>query len=158
MSGVETALIAAAVTATSAAVEGYGQYRQAKATAQANEQNALTLRRNAAKKRLETSINEDIARQSARQEMSKARANLSASGTLDSSSASAWLGQAAAAYEQNAQNLRYQGMSEAANYIQQANYQVYYARTNKQAGRNAFYMGLLGGGLNGLGTYMKMKT
>lgn len=156
MSGVETALIVAATTAASAALEGYGQYQQGKAEARANNQNADILRKNAAKKRLENAINEDIARSEARRDMSRKRVNLSASGTLDSSSATSYLGQLSADYEQNAQNMRYSGMSEAANYTQQANLQQYYGRTARQNGRNAFYMGLIGGGVQGVSTYGRM--
>ena len=157
MSGVESALILAATTAASAALEGYGQYQQMKAEANVNNQNADILRRNAAKKRLETAINEDTVRSEARREMSRTRANLAAAGTLNSSSAVQYLGNRSSDNEQNAQNLRYSGMSEAANYTQQANLQNYYGAMNKKNGRNACYLGLVSGGLSGASTYYSKK-
>jgi len=157
MSGAEAAIIAAVTTAAAATVEGYGQYQQAKQQAQAHDQNADILRKNAAKKRLETAINEDIMKSQKRREMSKMRNNLSASGTLDSSSADIFLGQVSQDNEQNIQTLKYQGMSEAANYLGQANLQNYYGQVNRQNGKNAFYMGMISGGISGAGAYAKNK-
>lgn len=157
MSGVEVAAIAATLAAVSTVAEGYSQYQQGKEQKKANDTNAEILRRNAAQKRLETSINEDAARAQSRQRISAARAAAAEAGMSDSATMLQSLGQMSADEEQNALNLRWQGESEAANYLSQADMQNYYGRVAKANGKNAFKMSLLNAGINGVSTFSSMN-
>lgn len=152
MSGVEIALGAAAAAATVA--QGYQSYQQGKQEKKAYDTNAEILRRNAAQKRLETSINEDMQRSENRRRISAARAAMGEAGILDSATSIGVLGQMAADAEQNVLNYRFAGESEAQNYLTQAMMQNYYGKTAKANGRNAFKMSFLQGGINGLAAYM----
>ena len=154
MSGVEIAIAIAAAAATVA--EGYSQYQQGKAEKKAYDANADILRRNAAQKRLETSMNEDLKRSENRRQISKTRAAMGEAGMLDSATSLGALGQMTANAEQNALNLRYAGETEASNYINQANLQNYYGRMAKANGKNAFKMSFVKGAINGLTTYASM--
>lgn len=129
------------------AVEGYEQYQQGKAEKKAYDKNADILRQNAARKRLETSLNEDIIRSQNRKKISKARAAFAEAGMATSATTMGVLGQMAAEQENNALNLRYQGETEAINYMNQASLQSYYGREAKRQGKNAFKMGLLKSGI-----------
>lgn len=156
MSGAELAIIAGVASAAATVAEGYAQYQQGKSEKKAYDTNAEILRRNAAQKRLETSMNEDLVRSENRRRLSAARAAAGEAGMLDSATALGALGQMAADEEQNALNLRYAGETEAVNYMNQANLQNYYGKMAKANGKNAFKMSFLSGAINGLSTYSSM--
>lgn len=152
MSGVEIALGAAAAAATVA--QGYQSYQQGKQEKKAHDVNAEILRRNAAQKRLETSINEDMQRSENRRRISAARAAMGEAGILNSATSTGVLGQMAADAEQNVLNYRFAGESEAQNYLTQAMMQNYYGKAAKANGKNAFKMSFLEGAVNGVAAYM----
>lgn len=141
MSGVEIAIGALAAAATVA--EGYAQKQEADFQSDIQKQNARVLRENAYRKRLETSINEDTMRRENRQKISR---NLAASieqGMGGSSTTIGALGQQATMLEQNALNLRYEGLSAAENLDIESNYMRQQSKLTKQAGKNAFNMSLI---------------
>lgn len=135
------------MSAVTDVMQGYQAYQQGKDQKKAYDKNAEILRQNAAKKRLETSLNEDIIRSQNRQKMSKARAAFSELGMSTSATTSGVLGQMSANQENNALLTRYQGETEAVNYMNQANMQNYYGRVAKANGKNAFKMGLIKAGI-----------
>lgn len=144
----------ATVTAAAATVAGgYSAYRQGKEQQKAYDKNADILRQNAAKKRLETSLNEDIVRSQNRQKMSKARAAFAEAGMATSATTSGVLGQMGADQEGNALLTRYQGETEAVNYMNQANMQSFYGKQAAKQGRNAFNMSLIKAGVSLLGAW-----
>lgn len=154
MSGVEVAVIAGIASAAATVAQGYQSYQQGKQEKKAYDTNAEILRRNAAQKRLETSINEDTQRSENRRRVSAARAAMGEAGILNSATSTGVLGQMASEAEQNVLNYRFAGESEASNYMNQAAMQNYYGRAAKANGKNAFKMSFLQGGINGLSTYM----
>lgn len=154
MSGVEAAVILGAASAAATVAQGYQSYQEGKQQKKAYDTNADILRRNAAQKRLETSINEDTQRSENRRRVSAARAAMSEAGILNSATSTGVLGQMAADAEQNVLNYRYAGESEARNYMNQAAMQNYYGKTAKANGKNAFKMSFLNSGINGISTYL----
>lgn len=132
---------------TEPAIEGHQEYQKSKAEKEAFDKNAEILRNNAARKRLETSLNEDILRSQNRKQMSKARAAYTEAGMVTSATTSGVLGQMGAEQEQNVLNQRYLGETEAINYMNQATMQNYYGEAAKAKGKNAFRMGLLKSGI-----------
>ena len=157
MSGVEAAWVIAAMTAATAVAEGVSARQTAKAEKKAYDENAEVLKRNAAQKRLENSINEDLQRSENRRRISKARAAMGEAGMLDSATALGALGQMSADAEQSALNFRFSSDSEAQNYMSQAGIQDYYGKVAQQKGRNAFNMGLINAGISGASSYGKAK-
>lgn len=146
MSGIEIAIMTAVAAATVA--EGYNAYQQGKEQKKAYDKNAEILRQNAARKRMETSLNEDILRSQNRKEMAKARAAMSEAGMATSATTTGVLGQMGAEQEQNVLNQRYAGETEAVNYMNQANMQNYYGSQAKRQGLNAFKMSFIKAGVN----------
>lgn len=146
MSGIEIAIMTAAAAATVA--EGYNAYQQGKEQKKAYDANANILRQNAARKRMETSLNEDILRSQNRKQMAKARAAMSEAGMATSATTTGVLGQMGAEQEQNVLNQRYAGETEAVNYMNQANMQNYYGSQAKRQGLNAFKMSFIKAGVN----------
>lgn len=128
-------------------MQGYQAYQQGKDQKKAYDKNAEILRQNAAKKRLETSLNEDIIRSQNRQKASKARAAFAELGMATSATTTGALAQMTAEQEENALLTRYQGETEAVNYMNQASMQNYYGRVAKANGKNAFRMGLIKAGV-----------
>lgn len=151
MSGAEIAIMAAVAAETVA--EGYAAMQKGKAEQKAHNINAEILRKNAAQKRLETSLNEDVQRRKNRIQMSKLRAAMAENGILESSTTVGALGQAATDLEQDVLNTRYAGETEASNYIQQANYQQYYGKMARLQGKRAFQMSFVKAGINALASY-----
>lgn len=141
MSGVEIAIGALAAAATVA--EGYAQKQEADFQSDIQKQNARVLRENAYRKRLETSINEDTMRRENRQKMARNIAASIEQGMGGSSTTIGALGQEATKLEQNALNLRYEGLSAGENLAIQANYMNQQAKASKIAGKNAFNMSLI---------------
>lgn len=146
MSGIEIAAVIASAAATIG--QGYSEYKSGKAEKEAYDKNAAILRRNAAQKRLETSLNEDLQRSENRKRISAARAAMGEAGILESATSLGALGQMSAEAEQSVLNYRYEGESEAQNYIEQADWQNYYGRAAKAKGKNAFKMSMINTGIN----------
>lgn len=145
--------IATVAAAAATMAGGYSSYRQGKELQKAYDKNADILRQNAAKKRLETSLNEDIIRSENRQKMSKARAAFAEAGMATSATTSGVLGQMGADQENNALLTRYQGETEAVNYMNQARMQNYYGKSAAAQGRNAFKMSILKAGVQLAGAW-----
>ena len=156
MSGVETAIVLGAASAAATIAQGYQSYQQGKQEKKAYDANADILRRNAAQKRLETSINEDLQRSENRRRISAARAAMGEAGILNSATSIGALGQMASDAEQNVLNYRYTGETEANNYLSQADMQNYYGRAAKANGKNAFKMSFINAGISGASTYKNM--
>ena len=154
MSGVEVAAVLGIASAAATVAQGYQAYQQGKQDKKVYDTNAEILRRNAAQKRLETSINEDLQRSENRRRISAARAAMGEAGILNSATSTGVLGQMASDSEQNVLNYRYAGETEANNYLNQANMQNYYGRAAKANGKNAFKMSLLNGGISGVSSYV----
>ena len=152
------ALTAAAASAAATVASGYQSYKEGKEQQKAYNINADILRQNAARKRLENSLNEDILRQENREKLSKARAAMSEAGVITSATTSGVLGQMGAELEQNAMNMRYQGETEAVNYMNQAAMQSYYGKAAAASGRNAFKMSFLKAGINAITTYVGVNS
>jgi hypothetical protein len=152
------ATTAAVASAAATVASGYQSYKQGKEQQEAYNKNADILRQNAARKRMETSLNEDIIRQENREKMSKARAAMAEAGMITSATTSGVLGQMGAELDQNALNLRYQGETEAANYMNQATMQNYYGKVAAAQGRNAFKTSFVKGIINGITTYMGVSS
>ena len=145
--------IAAVAGAAATAYGGYSAYEEGKEQKKAYDKNADILRQNAARKRLETSLNEDIMRSQNKKQMAKARAAMSEAGMATSATTTGVLGQMGAEQEQNVLNQRYVGETEAVNYMNQANLQSYYGSQAKKAGKNAFKMSLVKAGVSLLGAW-----
>ena len=148
MSTVAVAWTMAAIAASATVAEGYNQYQQGKEQKKAYDANANILRQNAARKRLENSLNEDILRSQNKKDMAKARAAFAEAGMATSATTTGVLGQMGGEQEQNVLNQRYVGETEAVNYMNQANMQSYYGSQAKQAGKNAFKMSLVKAGIS----------
>ena len=143
-------VISAAVTVA----EGYSSYQEGKFQKKQADANAEILRQNAARKRLETAINEDTLRSQNRQTLAR---NLAASveqGTAGSATTIGVLGQDAANLEQNALNLRYEGLSAAEGIDIQADYYNQQGKAAKRSGKNMFTMSLLKAPLSFANGYM----
>jgi hypothetical protein len=153
MSTVAVAWTMAAIAASATVAEGYNQYQQGKDQKKAYDANANILRQNAARKRMETSLNEDILRSQNRKQAAKAQAAFGEAGMITSATTTGVLGQMGAEQEQNVLNQRYVGETEAVNYMNQANLQNYYGKNAKAQGRNAFKMSFLQAVVNGASAY-----
>ena len=145
--------IATVASAAATVAGGYAAYREGKDQQKAYDKNADILRQNAARKRLETSLNEDMLRQENRKQASKARAAFAEAGMATSATTSGVLGQMGAEMEQNVLNQRYAGETEAVNYMNQAAMQNYYGKSAAAQGRNAFKMSILKAGISLAGAW-----
>ena len=132
-----------AIASLATVAEGYGQYQEGKFQKKQADANADILRQNAARKRLETAINEDTLRAQNRQTLAKNIAASIEQGMGNSATTVGVLGQDAANLEQNALNLRYEGLSAAEGMDIQADYYNVQGKAAKRAGKNAFTMSLL---------------
>ena len=101
MSTVAVAWTVAALAASATVAEGYNQYQQGKEQKKAYDANANILRQNAARKRLENSLNEDILRSQNRKELAKAQAAFGEAGMITSATTTGVLGQMGGEQEQN---------------------------------------------------------
>ena len=153
MSTVAVAWTMAAIAASATVAEGYNQYQQGKEQKKAYDANANILRQNAARKRMETSLNEDILRSQNRKQAAKAQAAFGEAGMITSATTTGVLGQMGGEQEQNVLNQRYLGETEAVNYMNQANLQNYYGKQAATQGRNAFKMSFLQAIVNGASAY-----
>lgn len=152
MAGIGTALMiaTAGLGVASSIAKGIATQNQMEAQANALEANAEILQRNAAQKRLETSLNEDTQRRKNKLALAKSRAAMAEAGISEGGTAIGVIGQSAADAEQDALNLRYQGESEAVNYLNNAKIMNANAENYREAGQNAFTTGLISGAFSGL--------
>lgn len=148
-----TAIGIATATAVATVMEGYGEYKEGKYQKKVADTNADILRQNAYRKRLETSINEDIKREQNRRQISKNMAAAVERGVGGSATTIGAIGQQMTDLEQNVLNFRYEGISAANNMDIQANSYKQQGKAYKRAGKNAFYMSLLKAPLNGAAAY-----
>ena len=153
MSGIEMGYVAAAMAAAATVAEGYAQKQEADFQSDVQKENARVLRENAYRKRLETSINEDTMRRENRQKMARNIAASIEQGMGESSTTIGALGQEATKLEQNALNLRYEGLSAGENLAIQADYMNQQAKASKIAGKNAFNMSLIKAPISALTAY-----
>lgn len=137
MAGLTTAgYISLALTAAAGGLEAYSSYNGGKATERAYEAQAAQDEANARAKALETSINEDTLRREKRQELARMLAAQGEAGLEGGTATGAYMSSFRNA-EQDAMNLRYQGMSQWANYKNQA-------ALNRFYGKQAFKQGQMG--------------
>lgn len=146
----------AIVTAIGTVAQGYASYKEGKFQQKLADANADILRNNADRTRLETSINEDKMRKENRQRIAKNIAAGIEQGMGNSATTMGLIGQQSATLEQNALNLRYEGLSRAEYLDQQANYSNLQGRFAKQQGKNAFRLSFLNAGVNAAKTYYGM--
>lgn len=139
--------------AASTIMQGYGEKQEAKYQAKVADANANILRQNAYRKRLETSINEDTMRRQNRETLAKNTAAAIEQGGGNSQTTIGALGQQATTLEQNALNLRYEGLSAAENYDISANYMNQQAKATRRQGKNAFYMSLIQSPFSAMSAY-----
>ena len=131
-----------ALMAGSAAMAAYSSYQGGKAQERAYNAQAEQDEANARQKALETSINEDTARKQQRANLARMSAAQSEAG-LDGGTATTAYMSSVRNSEQDVMNLRYQGMSQWANYKNQA-------ALNRFYGKQAFKQGQLGAWTAGL--------
>jgi hypothetical protein len=141
------------MAAAATVAEGFAQKQEADFQSDIQKQNARVLRENAYRKRLETSINEDTMRRENRQKIARNIAASIEQGMGESSTTIGALGQEATKLEQNALNLRYEGLSAGENLAIQANYMNQQAKASKIAGKNAFNMSLIKAPISALSAY-----
>lgn len=146
----------AVVTAIGTIAQGYASYQEGKYQQKLADANADILRNNADRTRLETSINEEKMRRENRQKIAKNVAASVEQGMGNSNTTLGLIGQQTATLEQNALNLRYEGLSKAEYLDQQANYMNYQGRMYKAQGKNAFRLSFLNAGVKGMNTYASM--
>lgn len=132
-----------AIAAAATVAEGYGTYQEARYESKVASANADVYRQNAARKRLETAINEDTTREQNRRTLARNIAASSEQGMANSATAIGALGQQATDLEQNALNIRYEGISAAEGIDIQADYYDQMSNNLERQGKNKFYMSLL---------------
>ena len=130
------------LTAAAAGMSAYSSYQGGKAQERAYKAQAEQDENNARQKSLETSINEDTMRKESRAKLARMSAAQSEAG-LDGGTATTSFMSSFRNAEQDAMNLRYQGMSQWANYKNQA-------ALNRFYGKQAFKQGQLGAWTSGL--------
>lgn len=123
--------------------------------ARLSDANADILRANADQKRLETSINEDVTREQNRRTLARNIAASSEQGMANSATTIGALGQQATDLEQNALNLRYEGIAAAENMDIQADYMNRQAKEYRKQSQNSFYMGLIKTPISYLSGYLQ---
>lgn len=138
------------LTAASAGMAAYSSYKGGKAQEKAYNAQAQQDEANARQKALETSINEDTMRREGRQKLARMSAAQSEAGLEGGTAETAYMSGVRNA-EQDAMNLRYQGMSQWANFKNQA-------ALNRVYGRQAFKQGQMGAWTAGLGGLAKMGS
>lgn len=149
--------IVGAVLATAATVaNSYGEYQQEKYKSRVMKANADVMQQNAQRKRLETSINEDIARKEARRKLARNEAAMIEQGNMSPTGIGV-LGEQATDLEQNILFSRYQGLAAAEAQDIEASYMRMNAKATKRQAKNKFYTDLLfTAPANGFGAYSKM--
>ena len=140
----QAALIAAGINFASGFLKGKQEEYEAKVQAKLALNNAAIYRKNAARVRLNGSLNEDMMRSQKRAAVASAAAAAGEAGMGESPTTTA-------ALEQNILNERYRVESEAENYLYQARLAEEQARQHKKAGKNKFMNSMLGGLTSSLG-------
>ena len=146
----QAALIAAGINFASGFLKGKQEEYEAKVQAKLALNNAAIYRKNAARVRLNGSLNEDMMRSQKRAAVASAAAAGEA-GMGESPTTTTALATTSAALEQNILNERYRVESEAENYLYQARLAEEQARQHKKAGKNKFMNSMLGGLTSSLG-------
>lgn len=135
-------IIAGALATTATIAQGYGEYQEGKYQSKVMKANADVMQQNAARKRLETSINEDVMREQNRRQIARNQAAMLEQGNVGATGVGV-LGQQATDLEQNVLNSRYQGLAAA----EAQDIESYYLRQNakwtKRSARNKFITDLL---------------
>lgn len=139
---------AIALTGLAAGMSAYSSYQSGKATERAYNAQADQDEANARAKALETSINEDTMRKASREKLARMSAAQSEAGLDGGTATTAYMSSFTNA-EQDAMNLRYQGMSQWQNYKNQA-------ALNRFYGKQAFKQGQLGAWTSGIGGLAQM--
>lgn len=139
-----------ALMAGSAAMAAYSSYKGGKAQEKAYNAQAQQDEANARQKALETSINEDTMRREGREKLARMSAAQSEAGLEGGTAETSYMSSVRNA-EQDAMNLRYQGMSQWANYKNQA-------ALNRFYGKQAFKQGQLGAWTSGIGGLAQMGS
>ena len=145
----QAALIAAGINFASGFLKGKQEEYEAKVQAKLALNNAAIYRKNAARVRLNGSLNEDMMRSQKRAAVASAAAGEAGMG--ESPTTTTALATTSAALEQNILNERYRVESEAENYLYQARLAEEQARQHKKAGKNKFMNSMLGGLTSSLG-------
>ena len=145
----QAALIAAGINFASGFLKGKQEEYEAKVQAKLALNNAAIYRKNAARVRLNGSLNEDMMRSQKRAAVAAAAAGEAGMG--ESPTTTTALATTSAALEQNILNERYRVESEAENYLYQARLAEEQARQHKKAGKNKFMNSMLGGLTSSLG-------
>ena len=136
------AVVGAVLAVAGTVAQSYGEYQGEKYKSRVMKANADVLQQNAQRKRLETSLNEDIAREQNRRQIAKNEAAMIEQGSLSQTGIGA-LGQQATDLEQNVLNSRYQGISAAEAMDIEATYMRQNAKATKRQAKNKFYTDLL---------------
>ena len=136
------AIVGAALAAATTAMNSYGEYQEGKYKSRVMKANADVMQQNAARKRLETSINEDTQREMNRRQIAKNMAAMIEQGSLSQTGVGV-LGQQATDLEQNVLNSRYQGLAAAESEDIEANYLRQNAKQTKRQAKNRFYTDLI---------------
>ena len=138
------------LVAASAGLAAYSAYQGGKAQERAYNAQAEQDEANARAKALETSINEDALRKERRAKLARMSAAQGEAGLEGGTATGAYMSSFINA-EQDAMNLRYQGMSQWANYKNQA-------ALNRFYGKQAFKQGQIGAWTAGLGGLAQMGS
>lgn len=147
------ATYAAIAMAISTIAQGYATYKEGKEQKEIADANAKILEANADQKRLETSINEDQKRKENRQILARNIVAAGEQGMGQSATTLGYLGQQATTLDQNALNLRYEGLSAATRLDNEAMYSRFQGKVAKQQGKRAFQLSFLSGAAKGMSTY-----
>lgn len=146
---------AAIAMAIATVAQGYASYQEGKEQKKIADANADILEANADQKRLEASINEEQKRRENRQIIARNLVAAGEQGMGQSSTTMGFLGQQSATLEQNALNLRYEGLSAATRIDNEAQFTRYQGQIAKKQGKRAFQLSFLSGAANGMSTYYK---
>ena len=144
MSTAAVAITMAVASAATATMEAYGRKKEADYQAEVMEANSKIAHENAYRKRLEASINEDTLRRENREKIARNTAAAIEQGMGGSATTIGALGQQATTLEQNAFNVRYEGLAAAENMDIEADYLRPQAKGTKRMGNNGFRLALLG--------------
>lgn len=145
----------AIATMMATVAQGYASYQEGKEQKKIADANADILQANADQKRLEASINEDQKRRENRQIIARNQVAAGEQGMGQSTTTMGFLGQQATTLEQNALNLRYEGLSAATRLENEAMYSRFQGDVAKKQGKRAFQLSFISGAVNGMNTYYK---
>ena len=136
------AVVGAVLAVAGTVANSYGEYQEGKYKANVMKANADVMQQNAARKRLETAINEDTQREMNRRQIAKNEAAMIEQGNMGTTGIGV-LGQQATDLEQNVLNSRYQGLAAAEAQDIEANYLRLNAKQTKKQAKNKFITDLI---------------